>query len=452
MTTTSMDRQKFLGHLKQSGLLSAEQLVEAVDRLPDTHRGRLVARHFVERGLLTKFQAEMLLAGRTSGFVLGQYRILEQLGQGGTGRVFKAVHQAMNRVVALKLIFADVLKTERGLQMFQREVQAAARLMHPNIVTAYDANRFGDRHYLIMEYVDGPNLEQLVRDAGPLAVGQACDFIRQAAQGLDYAHQRGMVHRDIKPSNLLVQRPAAMATSAPCLVKILDFGLARLHEPSAAGGPGTILIQGNVVMGTPDFLSPEQARNLHHADIRSDLYSLGCTFYFLLTGQVPFPGGNNIEKLMRHWTDEALPVERHRADVPPAVGAIVRLLLAKDPDARFQTPAELAAALAPLTVAGALPWPAPGQSPSESEAAFETDEPPESQLTPEAPATAEEESILGTWPEIELAPATPEVLPSVQLHAFVQKEQRRQLKTALIAAVVAGAAILIFAGWWLIAA
>src|SRR5262249_33693499 len=148
---------------------------------------------------------EMLLAGRTSGFTLGQYRILDQIGRGGMGKVFKAVHLTMYRVVAIKLVSSALIKTDKGRQMFQREVRAAARLMHSNIVTAYDANQTGGRHYLVMEYVDGPNLEQLVREQGPLTIGQACDFVRQVANGLQYASELGMVHRDIKPSNLLVQ-------------------------------------------------------------------------------------------------------------------------------------------------------------------------------------------------------------------------------------------------------
>src|SRR5262249_13016427 len=157
-------------------------------------------------------------------------------------------------------------------------------------------NLVGDRYYLVLEYVDGPNLDQLVRSRGALAVGQACDFIRQAAQGLQCAHVAGMGHRDIKPAHILVQLRAAHRP--PGLVKISDFGLAKLKAP--AGGPGhnTILTKPNTVMGTPDFLSPEQARSLHRTDIRSDLYSLGCTFYFLLTGQVPFPGGTSMEKLL----------------------------------------------------------------------------------------------------------------------------------------------------------
>ena len=214
MPATFIDRETFLANLRQSGLVEGAQLEEVAGQLPGTNRGRVIARELVARGLLTKFQAEMLLAGRTSGFQLGQYRILDQLGQGGMGRVFKAVHLTMNRIVALKVVTSQLVRTEQGRQLFMREVRAAARLMHPNIVTAYDANQIADRHYMVMEFVDGPNLEQLVREKGPLPVGQACDFIRQVANGLQFALENHMVHRDVKPANLLVQRAGGSAGCA----------------------------------------------------------------------------------------------------------------------------------------------------------------------------------------------------------------------------------------------
>jgi eukaryotic-like serine/threonine-protein kinase len=354
MTPTQVDRRTFLKRLQASGLLEADELEAALKQLPPTNRGRVLARAMVERGLLTKFQAELILAGRTSGFQLGEYRILDQIGQGGMGRVYKALHMTMGREVALKVLAPQHVKTEKARQLFRREVRAAGRLSHPNIVTAYDASCADGRHYLAMEYVDGPNLEQLVRARGPLPIGVACEVVRQAALGLQYAFEQGMVHRDIKPSNLLVQRTAG----GPFVVKILDFGLARLHErrPDGSRVHGTILAGQNVVMGTPDYLSPEQARSLHAVDIRSDLYSLGCTFYYLLTGEVPFPGGTSMEKLVRQYAEEPRPAEDHRPALLPDVGAIVRRLMAKDPARRFQTPAELALALIPFCTDGGGDW------------------------------------------------------------------------------------------------
>jgi serine/threonine protein kinase len=355
MPPPHVDSRTFLKYLRRSGLVRKRDIKKVLAELPQTDRGRVVARAMVERGLITKFQAEMVLAGRTSGFLLGQYRILDQLGQGGMGRVFKAVHLTMNRIVALKVLAPHLVKTERAQELFQHEVRAAGQLMHPNIVTAYDANHVDGRHYLVMEYVDGPNLDQLIRENGPLPIGQACEMVRQAAHGLQYAFERGMVHRDIKPANMLLQRTSS-AENRAFLVKILDFGLARLQENDAAVPEGPLESRENTVMGTPDFLSPEQARDLHNVDIRSDLYSLGCTLYYLLSATMPFPGGTMLEKMIRHTSEEATPIEELRPEVPAALAAIVHRLLAKDPADRFQTPADLADALLPFVGGEVLSW------------------------------------------------------------------------------------------------
>ncbi|HBI46797.1 MAG TPA: hypothetical protein DDY78_28680 [Planctomycetales bacterium] len=362
-----IDRQTFLANVRQSGLLTAEETANVEKDLAFSNRGRSIARVLIEKGLLTRFQAERLLVGRTAGFLLGQYRVLDQIGRGGMGRVFKAEHRTMRRIVALKVLAPHLLRTDRARELFLREVRAAAQLVHPNIVTAYDANEIEGRTFLVLEYVDGPNLEQLVRRQGPLPVGQACDYVRQIAIGLQCAHLLGMVHRDVKPANILVQRRGLNGGDVG-LVKISDFGLARLHNPNAADEfsdhPGTIMTKDNTVMGTPDYLSPEQARSLHNTDIRSDLYSLGCTFYFLLTGQVVFPGGNTLDKLIRHGAEKAPDVRDARPETPTEVAAVVAKLLAKHPPDRYQTPAELAAALEPFAVSGPTPW-APLPPPAE---------------------------------------------------------------------------------------
>ena len=359
--TPGVDRQTFLTYLRQSGLLREEQLAFIEREYADIPRGRALARLLVEQEMLTRFQAERLLVGKTAGFILGQYRILEQIGRGGMGRVYKAEHRTMRRVVALKVLAPDLLKTERAVDMFLREVPAIAQLQHPNIVTAYDANEVNGRYYLVLEFVDGPNLDQLVRNEGALGVGLACDYVKQTAAGLQCAHLRGMLHRDIKPANILIQSQNVEGESSPGLIKVSDFGLARLSQPNSshaadAAAPGTILTRENTVMGTPDYLSPEQSRDLHKTDIRGDLYSLGCTFYFLLTGQVPFPGGQPLEKLIRHATEKPRPVGAFRADVPVGVITLVDRLMAKRPEERPQTPAEVVKALEPFAVSGPLPW------------------------------------------------------------------------------------------------
>ena len=360
----SIDGRTFLSYLRQSGLVGAEQVARIAQQHGKLSDGRSLARVLLGEGVLTRFQAERLLMGRTAGFHLGQYRILEQIGRGGMGRVYKAEHRTMHRLVALKVLASELLATERAVELFRHEVRAVAQLVHPNIITAFDAGEGEGRYYLVLEYIDGPNLDQLVRKQGPLSVGLASDYIRQAAAGLQCAHARGMVHRDIKPANILVQRHGQNGDDAPGLVKISDFGLARLSRPAGAPAdhprPGTILTKDNTVMGTPDYLSPEQSRDLHKTDIRSDVYSLGCTFYFLLTGSVPFPGGNAMDKLIRHATARPEPITRVRSDVPAEVLAIIDKMMAKHPAERFGTPVELSEALQPYAVSGPTPW-APGR-------------------------------------------------------------------------------------------
>jgi serine/threonine-protein kinase len=439
--TSPTDRQPFLANLRQSGLVAEGRLEAVLRELPEDARGRAVARALVEAGLLTRFQAERLLMGRTTGFHLGPYRILEQIGRGGMGRVYKAEHRTMGRFVAVKVLASRLLKTDRALDLFQREVRASARLVHPNIVTAYDANEENGRHFLVLEFVDGPNLEQLVRRQGPLTIGQACDYILQTARGLQAADAHGMVHRDVKPANILVQRRGP-DDDAPGLVKISDFGLARLQAPddpaSPDAGAGTIYAKENTVMGTPDYLSPEQARDLHRADIRSDLYSLGCTFYFLLSGQVPFPGGSALDKLIRHNSENPAPLSEFRNDVPAEVEAIVRKLMARRPADRFQTPAELAAALGPFAVSGPIPWAVPPAAIPIAEPVAAADD-CEVGVLNALDGSSENLSPLSATVVQDRSPtplAPPESLHEVRiLSPAQQKAQHRRVQTAIVAAV-----------------
>jgi serine/threonine-protein kinase len=369
MIPAVVDRDTFLQNLLISRLLTNHQIRHVIDKLGQVQETRDIAKALVSWQLLTKFQAKMLLLGRNSGFFVGPYRILDQLGQGGMGRVYKAIHQTMNRLVALKVFSPKMVNTARAYQLFLREVRAAAQLSHPNIVMAFDANEHEGRHYLAMEYVDGPNLERYVSKHGRLRVGLACEITFQAANGLQHAFEKGMVHRDVKPANLLLHQEPGNETIQ---VKILDFGLARLQQ-TEKGAANTIVARENTVMGTPDFLSPEQSRDLHETDIRSDLYSLGCTFYYLLSGQVPYPGGKTADKLIRHHSEAAKPIEELRPDVPKKIANIVRRLMAKNADERFQTPDQLMNALAAHAVPSVLDWPiAAPPSPSDRGSQEET--------------------------------------------------------------------------------
>jgi WD40 repeat protein len=270
-----------------------------------------------------------------------RYRLVRLLGSGGMGVVYRAEHRLMERPVALKIIHRHWTADPAAVARFRREVKAAARLSHPNIVIAYDAEQAGDTHFLVMEYVEGTSLAAAVAGRGPLPVAEACDCARQAALGLEHAFEKGMVHRDIKPQNL-VRTPEG-------LVKILDFGLAKfVTEFAPAGG----LTEVGDVMGTPDYLAPEQARDAHSADIRADLYSLGCTLYHLLAGEVPFPGKTGLQKVTAHLERTARPLTELRPEVPAGLADVVARLMAKDPAQRPATPAEAARALAPFADAG----------------------------------------------------------------------------------------------------
>jgi serine/threonine protein kinase len=279
------------------------------------------------------------------------YQILGELGHGGMGVVYRARELGLDRVVALKVLHDARQTNADAVRRFLREAEAATRVLHPHIVHIYQAGQAGEVYFLAMEYVDGVDLDRLVAESGPLSVAQSCDYVRQTALGLEHVHERGLIHRDIKPTNLMVtpapprkDRALASPTSRG-LVKILDLGLARLYRPLRTRVvPSTITYEG-AFLGTPDFIAPEQAKDPRKVDHRADLYSLGCTFYFLLTGRVPFLAEVVAEKLYQHWTAEPVPLAELRPDVPPAVVAVVRRLMAKQPEDRFASAAELAAAL-----------------------------------------------------------------------------------------------------------
>jgi serine/threonine-protein kinase len=340
-----------LAMLRELRLLSPSQLEEAGRFEGDSSgdAGSLI-QELLLRGWLTAYQADQLLFGRAQGLFLGPYLLLEPLGEGGMGQVFKARHRRLNRTVALKLIRSERLAQPESVRRFLREAQAAARLTHPHIVSVYDADQDGTTHFLSMEYVEGIDLAKLVKRDGPLPVHLACDYVRQASLGLQHAHDRGLVHRDVKPANPL-------RSEREGVIKVLDMGLARVERPGDGDhSVSSTLAQEGTMMGTPDYIAPEQALDPHQVDIRADVYSLGCTLYYLLTGRPPFVGGTLTQKLLWHQQAEPQAVEDRRAGVPAGLAGVLRKMLAKRPEERYQTSADVARALEPFCREGGTAW------------------------------------------------------------------------------------------------
>jgi eukaryotic-like serine/threonine-protein kinase len=345
---------EFLRAIEETGFLAADQFLAlkgwAQLKHPDTQE---IARELNKRGWLTGFQIKEIFRGRGKALGVGPYRILDLVGEGGMGRVFRALHTRLGREVALKVIRREKLANPLTVRRFRQEIQAVAHLSHPNVVLAFDADEAGGDHYLAMEYVDGVDLTKLVRERGPLPVSVACDYVRQAALGLQHAYERGLVHRDVKPSNMIAAKNGQ--------VKVLDLGLAMLNE-APGGENATRVTQEGFVIGTPDFLAPEQAQNPLHVDTRADIYALGATLYYLLTGKVPYEGANPTEKLMKHVSEPPPSLLRRVPTAPPQLDQLIKWMMAKDPKARPQTPLQAAGALAafvPGAAAGAYQPPAP---------------------------------------------------------------------------------------------
>lgn len=313
----------YLQDLEASGHAPAE---------PTKYAGRLV-----RDGLLTYFQAEQLLQGKWKRFAIGKYRILERLGAGGMGQVFLCEHKVMRRRVAVKVLPTARAEDPGALDRFYREARAVAALDHPNLVRAFDIDHDGGLHFLVMEYVDGASFLDIVKKNGPMEPLRAAQYLYQAAAGLDYAHQvAGLVHRDIKPGNILLDRVG--------VVKVLDMGLARFFNDES---DNLTQKHDDNLLGTADYLAPEQAIDSHSVDIRADIYSLGATFYYVLTGSPPFPEGSAAQKLIWHQSREPARIREIRREIPEQLDNIVALMLRKDRAERFQTPAELTEALAP---------------------------------------------------------------------------------------------------------
>ncbi|MEZ6144861.1 MAG: serine/threonine-protein kinase [Planctomycetaceae bacterium] len=333
-----LSHQTFCQLLAQSALIDEERLSGLQDQFAKKHPEakpescQEFAEFLIRENELTLWQAKKLLQGKHKGFFLGKYRLLSLLGRGGMSSVYLAEHTVMRRRCAIKVLPFKQVENKASLGRFHREAQAVASLDDPNIVRAYDVDQVKEGsteiHFLVMEYVEGRSLQQVVDDDGPLGFAEAVEYTRQAASGLKHAHAVGMVHRDVKPSNLLLDETGT--------VKVLDLGLARILENAAEKSSLTIEYD-QTVLGTADYLSPEQAVDSHTVDHRSDIYSLGCTLYFLLVGHPPFPDGTLAQRLLAHQVKEPTPIAELRPDVPQSLVTLINSMMAKQPESRMQS-------------------------------------------------------------------------------------------------------------------
>ena len=347
--------ESFLTGIKQSGLAEPE----VIDTLVKTLRGEgvdignsaAVAHAMITKGIITPWQSEKLLQGKFKGFVLGRYKLQNLLGKGEMSSIYLAEHMRMKRLCAIKVLPANKVRDTSYLGRFHREAQAVASLDHPNIVRAYDVDTETEGgveiHFLVMEYIVGQDIEKLLEARQQFNVIEAADYIRQAAEGLSHAHESGLVHRDIKPGNLLVDRKG--------VVKLLDLGLARFFRDTVT--ESLTIKHDEKVLGTADYLAPEQAVDSHAVDERADIYSLGCTLYYSLTGHPPFTDGTLVQRLLAHQTKSPPAIRKQRPDVPESLVAIVDKMMQKRKDDRYQTAAEVAAALSKWLVEnGGATW------------------------------------------------------------------------------------------------
>jgi len=324
----------------RSGLTDAQSLNACWNAIPPEkrdapeHLDRRLARQAVEASALTRWQAQQLLAGRTKGFKVDRYVLLDMIGEGGMGRVYLAADTRLKRRVALKILAPDRVNNSRAVARFQREGLVGAQLQHENLVRIYDFGESSGRYYLVMEYIEGKTVGTSIAEHGPMPPASAVCLVRQIALGLEHAHRKGLIHRDVNPQNILVTNDG--------IAKLADLGLALdLADEDRFTREGA-------TVGTFDYLAPEQARDSHAADIRSDVYSLGCTLYHLISGQVPFPIPSLPEKLLAHQTMAPIPLTKCVPGLSAALAEVVARMMQKAPDDRYATPLLVAQALQPF--------------------------------------------------------------------------------------------------------
>ncbi len=340
MSQSQLTTERLLRLIAKSNLVDSAKADKLVAKIREKHGGELpeepkrLARYFEKRGLITSWHSEKLLGGKYKGFFLGKYKLLRHIGTGGMSSVYLAEHVRLQDRRAIKVLPKARVKDASYLARFQLEAKAIASLNHPNIVTAYDIDNDGDVHYIVMEYVDGLDLQQLVKKEGPVDPSTAADLIAQGARGLAHAHHRGVIHRDVKPANLLIDQAG--------LVRLLDMGLALV---SADEDESLTVANNENVLGTADYLAPEQALNSHTVDHRADIYGLGCTLYFLLTGKPPFSDGTLAQRIAKHQTEMPTSIRQLRPDVPGEMEGICVKMIQKDPKYRYQTADDVATVL-----------------------------------------------------------------------------------------------------------
>ncbi len=337
---TKITSEKLVELVRKSELAGPAVIDAALDAIRAENNGELpsdsaqLAKSLQEHHVVTRWHCDKLLQGKYKGFFLGKHKLLGHIGSGGMSSVYLAEHMMMHTKRAIKVLPKSRLGKSSYLARFQQEAKAIASLNHPNIVRAYDIDNQGDTHYIVMEYVDGDDLQTMVKKNGPMAFDKVADYIAQAAHGLQHAHDVGLIHRDVKPANLLVNSAGR--------VKLLDLGLALFSDDRQAS---LTIDYNDKVLGTADYLAPEQALNSHKVDARADLYGLGCTMYFLLTGQPPFPDGTIAQRIAKHQAQMPTDVRKLRPKCPGELEGICVKLLQKDPKFRYNSAAQTAEVL-----------------------------------------------------------------------------------------------------------
>jgi serine/threonine protein kinase len=433
--------QNLYGLLLRSKLLSQEEARSMYARWQDdagehaTDSARFAA-WMVQHRYLTEFQATLLARGHAEGFFLNDYKILDRLGKGRMAGVYRARHR-LGQTFAIKVLPPSKARDPLMLARFQREAQLTLKLKHPNIVRAFQVGLSGEHHYLVLEHLDGSTLEEVLAQRGRLTPPEAVRLIHQALGGLQHIHEQGLVHRDLKPANLMLVPPPGSGSTLDCTLKILDIGLGRalFDEAQLAEPAGVGLTGEGVLLGTPDYMAPEQARDPRTTDVRADIYSLGCVLFHLLAGQPPFPDTNIISQMIRHASEVPRPLREFDPAIPDGLQQIVSRMLAKDPASRYATPDRAAQALEVFLAAGG-PLSSPELDPGMSSFLLWLEDENKKGATYDLPSTESMPALppkapTGAAPAVKAKPAPP-VAPSEKAARKGKKRKRSAAEAPLV--------------------